>query len=91
MGFIETYVNLRNYDCFDVKAYQLQRDEANNCLEALQRMMPKKAIDISEGSATSSGLCPSCGKELIYVSKNDNANKRNFCRYCGQCVDWFLG
>ena len=88
MGLIETYVNLREYNEFEIKAYQLQRNEANECVQALARMVPKKAKIDSIGESTISGRCPSCEHLVIYSKKHDGDSMKSFCRNCGQRIDW---
>lgn len=89
MGLTETYVNIKNYKHYDIRAYHLEESEALYCIGALEKQMPKKPIEASHGTVTSSGVCPSCGKMIMYIHNEDCANMRNYCRNCGQKIDWF--
>ena len=43
MGLIETYVNIKNYQDYDVAAYKLERSEATEVIQALEKQVPMKA------------------------------------------------
>ncbi len=88
MGLIETYVNLSQYNDFEIKAYPLQRGEALECVQALERRIPKKVILQADGEKTMSGLCPSCGKEITFIKKSPLLRMMNFCGGCGQRINW---
>lgn len=89
MGLTETYVNIKQYNDYEIRAYHLEQNEAVYVLDALEKQIPKKPIDAHHAKVTSSGLCPSCGREIIYIHNDDSSNMRNYCRYCGQKIDWF--
>lgn len=88
MGLIETYVNLKDYDSYEIKAYPLQRNEANEILQALEKQIPKKARIEARGEKTVSGFCPRCEAETSYVIKGFNPTFKSYCRECGQRIDW---
>lgn len=88
MGLVETYVNLKAYDTFDIAAYPLQRGEANECIQALERLIPKKARVDAEGEKTVTGFCPVCEAEIHYIKRGFNPSMKGFCPYCGQKIDW---
>lgn len=87
MGLIETYVNLKSYDSYDIAAYELQKEEARECVQALEKMIPKKARVDARGEATISGRCPVCETDLVLV-KGYSPTFKSFCRNCGQRLDW---
>lgn len=88
MGLVETYVNINAYQDYEIAAYRLERTEASEVLAALRKQIPKKPIGLSVGEATSSGVCPSCARDVIFITADDPVNKKNHCRYCGQKLDW---
>lgn len=88
MGLIETYVNLKAYDSFDIAAYPLQREEASECIQALERKIPKKAKIEAAGEKTISGFCPVCEAELVYIKRGFSPSMKSFCSHCGQRIDW---
>jgi len=56
------------------------------CATALEKQMPKKAVDIFSYSIDEGvfkfGRCPICGFGIAYDSTH------NFCPNCGQKLDW---
>ena len=88
MGLIETYTNLKAYDSFDSAAYPLQRSEAIECVQALERRIPKKARIDDAGEKTMSGFCPVCEGHISYIIAGFNPSYKSFCQYCGQRIDW---
>lgn len=88
MGLIETFTNLKDYDAFEIKSYQLQRSEANECIQALEKQIPRKAKIEAEGEKTISGFCPRCEVPLVYIKAGYNPSMKSFCNKCGQRIDW---
>lgn len=88
MGLVEVYVNLKDYQAFDIKAYQLQQNEALECIQALEKQITKKPIIEAEGEKTVSGVCPGCGKHLVYIKHGLNPRMKSYCNNCGQHIDW---
>ena len=88
MGLVETYVNINAYQDYEIAAYRLERAEATDVLEALSKQIPKKPIGISVGEVTSSGVCPSCARDVVFFTSDDPVRRKNHCKYCGQKIDW---
>lgn len=88
MGLVETYVNLKDYDSFEIAAYELQRNEARECLKALEKQIPEKARIISSLEKVVSGYCPCCNNRETYFSFGDKPTNKSYCRKCGQLIDW---
>ena len=88
MGLVETYVNIKDYDAFEIAAYELQRNEANECVQALEKQIPKKARIEPEPEKTISGFCPSCENPLVYIKRGEYPSMKSFCPGCGQRIDW---
>lgn len=88
MGLIESYVNISSYQEFEIKAYQLQRNEANEVVQALEKQIPKKVRLEAAGDSTLSGICPACEHMVIYAPKHDGGSMKSYCRNCGQRIDW---
>ena len=88
MGLIETYVNISSYQEFEIKAYQLQRNEANEVVQALEKQIPKKVRLEAAGDSSMTGTCPRCEHLVVYSRDHDNDSMKSFCRNCGQRIDW---
>ena len=88
MGLIETYRNLSAYDSFDVAAYKLEQQEALECIQALEKQIPKKARIEAAGERTISGYCPRCEAEQVYIMPKSQVKLTSWCRNCGQKIDW---
>lgn len=88
MALIETYVNISSYKDYDIAAYRLEKSEASEVIDALKKQIPKKPIGISVGEATSSGVCPTCSRDVVFFTSDDPVRRRNHCKYCGQKIDW---
>lgn len=88
MGIIETYRNLSDYDSFDVAAYKLEQQEALECIQALEKQIPKKARIEAAGERTISGYCPRCEADQVYIVPKNMPNYKSYCRNCGQRIDW---
>lgn len=91
MGLVETYVNISAYKDYDIAAYKLEQNEAVEVIAALAKQLPKMPIGISVGELTSSGACPKCGNDVIYLKSDDPVHKRNYCKKCGQKLTWNIG
>ena len=88
MGLIETYRNLSAYDSYEVAAYRLERAEALECIQALEKQIPKKARIEAAGERTISGYCPRCEADQVYIVPKNMPNYKSYCRNCGQRIDW---
>lgn len=57
--------------------------------DALEKQVPKKAIDI-QTPVVAWGLCPKCKGELNKLGGKPNRifEGTNFCSDCGQAIDW---
>lgn len=85
MGLKEIVANLKQYNEYEIKAYQLQRNEAAECLQALEKQMAQKPYNVERARVTISGFCPGCHKENHYIVR---PVMRSWCPYCGQKIDW---
>lgn len=88
MGLIETYVNIKNYHDYAIAAYRLEESEALEVVQALEKQIPKKAFIDAAGEKTVSGRCPRCEADMVYIIEGHKPSYKNYCRYCGQRVDW---
>lgn len=88
MGLIETYRNLTAYDSYNIAAYRLEYSEAIECIQALDKQIPKKARIEARGERTISGYCPRCESELVYIVPKTLPNYKSYCKDCGQRIDW---
>lgn len=88
MGLIETYVNIKNYKDYEIAAYKLEESEAVEVIQALEKQIPKKAVIEAAGETTVSGRCPRCEAEMVYIVQGYHPTYKNYCRFCGQKVDW---
>ena len=88
MGLIETYVNIKNYQNYEIAAYKLERAEANEVIQALEKQVPMKARIEAAAEKTASGKCPRCEADMLYIVEGSKPSYKNYCRYCGQKVDW---
>lgn len=88
MGLIETYVNIKNYQDYEIAAYHLERAEANEVIQALEKQIPKKAKIEAAGEKTISGSCPRCEADMVYIIEGYKPSYKSYCRHCGQRVDW---
>lgn len=85
---IENWLNLLRSE-YRAK-YNVEAEEANEAvkaaIEALERQIPKKPMNVMrnhyENLAWDKGDCPCCG------SKNTSDLAINYCRSCGQALDW---
>lgn len=87
MGLLETYYNIRDYQEYASKPYNLKKHEAVEVIGALERQLPKKAVIEAEGEKTISGFCPICEKDLVYI-KTERPRYFSYCPRCGQKVAW---
>lgn len=62
--------------------------QAENCaIEALEKQIPKKPLNIEETKYKVSYKCPVC--ETVHVNGWCGTNwKLPFCSICGQALDW---
>ena len=88
MGLIECYTNIKNYQDYEIAAYRLERSEANEVIQALEKQIPKKARIEAIGEKTVSGSCPRCEADMVYIVECYKPSYKNYCRHCGQRVDW---
>lgn len=88
MGLVETYVNISSYQDFEIEAYHLERSEANEVIQALQKQIPVKARIEAAGEKTISGVCPKCESDIYYFVEGYKPSYKNYCRHCGQKIDW---
>ena len=88
MGLIETYVNIKNYQDYEIAAYKLERAEAAEVIQALEKQVPMKARIEAAGEKTISGVCPRCEADMVYIVEGHRPSYKNYCRHCGQRVDW---
>lgn len=88
MGLIETYRNLSAYDSFEIASYRLERQEALECIQALEKQIPKKARIEAEAERTISGYCPRCEAPLVYIVPKTLPKYLSYCNCCGQRIDW---
>ena len=91
MGLIEAYVNIKNYKDYDIEAYHLEKLEAAEVVQALEKQIPKKVRIEAAGTKTISGYCPSCEKDLVYIIQGDRPTFKSHCPVCGQKLDWKEG
>lgn len=62
--------------------------QAENCaIEALEKQIPKKPLNIEETKYKVSYKCPVCGTVHVNVWCGTNW-KLSFCLICGQALDW---
>lgn len=61
----------------------------DNLVKALERLIPKKPLDICTPVVTW-GLCPECKGEISKLSGRPNRvfQSNAFCPDCGQALDW---
>lgn len=90
MGLIETYVNIKNYHAYEIAAYRLEEREAAEVIQALGKQVPKKAMIEGIGEKTISGRCPNCESDVVYLITSEGDSYKNYCRHCGQKIDWRL-
>lgn len=88
MGLIETYVNIKSYKDYDIAAYRLERSEALEVIQALDKQVPKKARIEAAGEKTISGICPRCEADLVYIVEGTRPSYKSYCKHCGQRVDF---
>ena len=88
MGLIETYVNIKNYHDYEIAAYRLEEKEAVEVVQALEKQIPRKPFYEAAAEKTASGRCPRCEKDVVYVLEGIRPSYKNYCRYCGQKIDW---
>ena len=88
MGLVECYVNIKNYKDYDIAAYRLERSEANEVIQALEKQISKVARIEAVGEKTISGFCPRCEADMVYIIEGYKPSYMNYCRRCGQRVDW---
>ena len=88
MGLMETYVNIKNYEDYEITAYRLERPEALEVIQALEKQIPKKARIEAAGEKTVSGYCPRCEAEMVYIVEGYKPSYKSYCRHCGQRVDF---
>lgn len=88
MGLMETYVNIKNYQDYEIAAYRLERPEALEVIQALEKQIPKKARIEAAGEKTVSGICPRCEAEMVYIVEGYRPSYKCYCKHCGQRVDF---
>ena len=88
MGLVETYVNIKNYSGYEIAAYRLERSEALEVIQALEKQIPKKARIEAAGEKTVSGICPRCEAEMVYIVEGYRPSYKCYCKNCGQRVDF---
>ena len=76
---IENLKYLISDDCTD-KQHDFVK-EIKIAIEALEKQVPKKAIEkYTDYDGSEAGLCPFCNEGVD--------EEMNFCSYCGQAIDW---
>ena len=79
-----------------VEAHGLAGEAKKMAIEALEKQIPKKPIDICKtrmGAYTDSpiaitGRCPNCNIKQSFGSLSWHENFNKFCFKCGQPLDW---
>ena len=69
----------RNTDDFEMR---ISKDCYKGLVNALEKQIPKKLLDIEGDYTALYGSCPNC-KNIVC----DNEDYR-FCNECGQALDW---
>lgn len=59
---------------YDMKIYEL-----------LKKQIPKKPLCTFDGYWFN---CPTCGRALSVLPKKFTDHKYEYCRYCGQLINW---
>lgn len=63
-------------------------DVKDMCIEALEKQIPKKLLDIQE-PVVKWGICPTCKGEPFTLGKRTRIlESANYCPNCGQALDW---
>ena len=76
---IENLKYLISDDCTDTQHDFVK--EIKIAIEALEKQVPKKAIEkYTDYDGSEAGLCPFCNEGVD--------EEMNFCSYCGQAIDW---
>lgn len=88
MALIETYVKIKNYHDYPIAPYSLEEKEALEVVQALARQVSRKPIIEGIGEKTISGRCPNCDNDVVYSVRHDYNSYKNYCRKCGQKIDW---
>lgn len=88
MALIETYVKIKNYHDYAIAAYPLEEREALEVIQALEKQVPRRAFIEGIGTKTISGRCPNCESDVVYIINSENPSYKNYCRHCGQKINF---
>lgn len=76
---------LKEGKCSD---YCLQCNSMEMAISALEKQVPKKVIcRLDTHTNTTTGFCPVCSL-LVHENVTQKQTKTNYCRFCGQAIDW---
>lgn len=71
----------------DVEFYEA----IEKAISALEKQIPKKAewtVDGSWGVKSKQPVCPACDYYLTKFQFIGDGEKKTYCEYCGQAIDW---
>lgn len=66
----------------------ISKDVLITCVNTLGKQIPKKPFRHLEDGDEEWYDCPTCGRGLSLGFKKIIDHKYEYCKHCGQCIDW---